>query len=145
MFFLFLLLRLLPHFLFLLIPSFFRFIKHFDVDWNYLLFIRQRYDNHDITEVRGVFSFSFCFLVSSTSSFSFFVLLNCPPLLPPLCPLQTTDPKLPEGWRVKHINGVDYYRVEVSPALLPSTFTFPQDSNGPHVFNSRKLVVDYLK
>ena len=48
-------------FLFLLL----RFIKHFDVDWNYLLFIRQRYDNHDMTEVRG--SFSLLFLMFSST------------------------------------------------------------------------------
>ena len=29
-----------------------RFIKHLDVDWNFLLFLRQRYDNHvDLPEV----------------------------------------------------------------------------------------------
>ena len=71
-----------------------RFIKHLDVDWNFLLFLRQRYDNHVDLQER-------------------------------------VDPKLPEGWRVKDINGVEYFKVV--------------DESGPHVFNTRRLVVNYLK
>jgi len=71
-----------------------RFIKHLDVDWNFLLFLRQRYDNHvDLPE--------------------------------------SIDPKLPEGWRVKNINGVEYFKIV--------------DESGPHVFNTRRLVVNYLR
>jgi len=71
-----------------------RFIKHLDVDWNFLLFLRQRYDNHvDLPE--------------------------------------SVDPKLPEGWRVKNINGVEYFKIV--------------DESGAHVFNTRRLVVNYLR
>jgi len=71
-----------------------RFIKHLDVDWNFMLYLRQRYDNHvDVQE--------------------------------------SIDPKLPEGWRVKNINGVEYFKVV--------------DEEGPHVFNTRRMVVTYLR
>ena len=71
-----------------------KFIKKFDVDWNYLEFIKIRYENqsHD----------------------------HIPEMI---------DPKLPLGWKKKHINGVDYFK----------------DPSGSFVFNSRKLVVDHLK
>ena len=68
-----------------------RFIKNFEADWNYLLFLKIRYANHEVEE--------------------------------------TSDPKLPENWRIKNINGVDYFK----------------DPTGVQVFNSRKLVVDFLR
>jgi len=42
---------------------------------------------------------------------------------------EVVDPKLPEGWLKKVINGVDYFK----------------DPTGHHVFNSRKLVIDHLR
>ena len=40
-----------PHILYFIIEAS-RFIKHLDIDWNFLLFLRQRYDNHvDLPEV----------------------------------------------------------------------------------------------
>ena len=42
---------------------------------------------------------------------------------------EVVDPKLPEGWLKKTINGVDYFK----------------DPTGYHVFNSRKLVVEHLR
>ena len=68
-----------------------RFIKHIEVDENYLLFIKARYNNHAVAEV--------------------------------------TDSSLPDFWRKKVINGVDYFR----------------DPSGQHVFNSRRLVVEFLR
>ena len=44
---------------------------------------------------------------------------------------ETTNPKLPEGWKVKNINGVDYFKTE--------------DENGCWVFYNRRLVVDFLR
>ena len=61
---------------------------------------------------------------------------------------QSIDPKLPEGWRVKNINGVEYFKVVVSELefkFAASTSTPPQDEEGPHVFNTRRMVVTYLR
>ena len=44
---------------------------------------------------------------------------------------ETTNPKLPEGWKVKNINGVEYFKTE--------------DENGFWVFYNRRLVVDFLR
>ena len=44
---------------------------------------------------------------------------------------ETTNPKLPEGWKVKNINGVDYFKTE--------------DEKGCWVFYNRRLVVDFLR
>ena len=68
-----------------------KFIKNFEADWNYLLFLKMRYNNHEVEETR--------------------------------------DPKLPENWKIKKINGVEYFK----------------DPTGSQVFNSRKLVVDFLR
>eukprot|EP00092_Neocalanus_flemingeri_P095652 GFUD01121700.1.p1 GENE.GFUD01121700.1~~GFUD01121700.1.p1 ORF type:complete len:587 (-),score=142.27 GFUD01121700.1:50-1762(-) len=71
-----------------------KFIKNFEVDWNYLEFLKIRYENESHDHIPEVY-----------------------------------DPKLPEGWKKKNINGVDYFK----------------DPTGRFVFNSRKLVVDHLK
>lgn len=68
-----------------------KFIKHLEVDENYLLFLKARYYNHSLPEVE--------------------------------------EPGLPELWRKKVIHGVDYFR----------------DPTGQHVFNSRRLVVEFLR
>merc|ERR1712226_303606 len=68
-----------------------KFIKHMEVDENYLLFIKVRYDNHhDIPE--------------------------------------TVDSTLPSMWK-KKVNGVEYFK----------------DPTGQHVFNSRRLAVEFLR
>jgi len=71
-----------------------KFIKNFDVDSNYLQFLKIRYENE------------------SHDHF-----------------LEVSDPKLPEGWKKKNINGVDYFK----------------DPTGTFVYNSRQLVVEHLK
>ena len=69
-----------------------KFIKHIEVDENYLTFLKHRYMNHkEITEEE--------------------------------------EPSLPRMWRKKKINGVDYFR----------------DPSGNNVFNSRRLVVEFLR
>jgi hypothetical protein len=69
-----------------------KFIKHIEVDENYLTFIKCRYMNHrDVAE--------------------------------------ESDDSLPKLWRKKNINGVSYFR----------------DPSGQHVFNSRRLVVEFLR
>ena len=86
---------MLSKFLLLLI----RFIKHLDVDWNFMLYLRQRYDNHvDVQEVMRS-----CQVVELFSILILTTQLR-----------QSIDPKLPEGWRVKNINGVEYFKVVVS-------------------------------
>ena len=71
-----------------------KFIKKFDADWNYLEFLKIRYENESHDHI-----------------------------------LEVSDPNLPEDWKKKNINGVDYFK----------------DPTGKFVFNSRKLVVDHLK
>ena len=44
---------------------------------------------------------------------------------------EKTNPKLPEGWKVKTINGVEYFKTE--------------DETGCWVFYNRRLVVDFLR
>ena len=68
-----------------------KYIKNFDADSNYLLFLKIRYNNQNVMEV--------------------------------------AEEKLPEGWKMKLINGVEYFK----------------DPTGEHVFNSLKLVVEYLR
>ena len=68
-----------------------KFIKHVEVDANYLVFLKARYYNHSVPEVE--------------------------------------EPGLPNQWRKKVIHGVDYFR----------------DPTGQYVFNSRRLVVDFLR
>eukprot|EP00090_Calanus_glacialis_P003567 TRINITY_DN12625_c0_g1_i1.p1 TRINITY_DN12625_c0_g1~~TRINITY_DN12625_c0_g1_i1.p1 ORF type:complete len:528 (+),score=165.00 TRINITY_DN12625_c0_g1_i1:857-2440(+) len=68
-----------------------KFIKNFEADLNYLLFLKIRYKNHDVEEV--------------------------------------AEDRLPDGWKRKLINGVEYFR----------------DPTGEHVFNSRRLVVEHLR
>ena len=69
-----------------------KFIKHIEVDENYLTFLKHRYMNHqEIAEEE--------------------------------------EPSLPRQWRRKKINGVDYFR----------------DPTGNNVFNSRRLVVEFLR
>ena len=69
-----------------------KFIKHIEVDENYLTFLKHRYMNHqEIAEEE--------------------------------------EPSLPRKWRKKKINGVDYFR----------------DPTGNNVFNSRRLVVEFLR
>ena len=41
---------------------------------------------------------------------------------------QSIDPKLPEGWRVKNINGVEYFKVVVSEL----EFKFAASTSTPH-------------
>merc|ERR1711962_406091 len=69
-----------------------KFIKHIEVDENYLTFLKHRYENHH--EVG-----------------------------------EEEEPSLPKMWRKKKINGVDYFR----------------DPSGKHIFNSRRLVVEFLR
>jgi len=68
-----------------------KFIKNFEADLNYLLFLKIRYENQNVVEV--------------------------------------AEETLPEGWKMKLINGVEYFK----------------DPTGQHVFNSRRLVVEYLR
>merc|ERR1712192_192652 len=69
-----------------------KFIKHIEVDENYLTFLKHRYMNHgEIAEEE--------------------------------------EPSLPRMWVKKKINGVDYFR----------------DPTGNNVFNSRRLVVEFLR
>ena len=42
---------------------------------------------------------------------------------------EVAEDRLPDGWRMKMINGVEYFK----------------DPTGDHVFNSRRLVVEYLR
>jgi len=69
-----------------------KFIKHIEVDENYLTFLKHRYENHH--EVG-----------------------------------EEDEPSLPKMWKKKKINGVDYFR----------------DPSGKHIFNSRRLVVEFLR
>ena len=43
--------------------------------------------------------------------------------------VEVAEENLPEGWKMKLINGVEYFK----------------DPTGQHVFNSRRLVVEYLR
>ena len=64
-----------------------------------MLYLRQRYDNHvDVQEV-----------MKSCQVVELFSILILTTQL-----RQSIDPKLPEGWRVKNINGVEYFKVVVS-------------------------------
>ena len=98
-----------------------------------MLYPRQRYDNHvDVQEV----------MRSCQVMELFFILFLTIQLR------QSIDPKLPEGWRVKNINGVEYFKVVVSELDLrfaASIIHPPQDEEGPHVFNTRRMVVTYLR
>ena len=78
-----------------------------------MLYLRQRYDNHvDVQEVMRS-----CQVVELFSILILTTQLR-----------QSIDPKLPEGWRVKNINGVEYFKVVVSEldlrfAVRTSSFT----------------------
>ena len=43
--------------------------------------------------------------------------------------IEVAEDRLPDGWKMKMINGVEYFK----------------DPTGDHVFNSRRLVVEYLR
>ena len=84
-----------------------------DVDWNFMLYLRQRYDNHvDVQEVMRS-----CQVVELFSILILTTQLR-----------QSIDPKLPEGWRVKNINGVEYFKVVVSEL----EFKFAASTSTPH-------------
>ena len=88
-----------------------------DVDWNFLLFLRQRYDNHvDLPEVRFIFIDIILPLQASKARLNLALLYSSPELYLSIvmCVLQSVDPKLPEGWRVKNINGVEYFKIVVN-------------------------------
>ena len=45
---------------------------------------------------------------------------------------ETAHPKLPEGWKVKNINGVEYFKTEDEDGLV-------------FVFHNRRQVVEFLR
>ena len=78
-----------------------------------MLYLRQRYDNHvDVQEV----------MRSCQVMELFFILILAIQLR------QSIDPKLPEGWKVKNINGVEYFKVVVSEL----DFGFAASTSNPH-------------